>query len=111
MVRKAELEQLAMNDGSAPVDPHRFVAGLPDSGISSARAAEARAMPSHLRLGPDGPHCLHDRREPPIQLQEEQAIAVSELNPTAHLALKHHQLTSERGILSLENMRCWQTPR
>jgi hypothetical protein len=36
-------------------------------------------------------------------LEEEQAIAVRELDPTAHLALKHHQLTSERGILSLES--------
>ena len=32
----------------------------------------------------------------------EQAIAVCELDPTAHLALKHNQLASERGILSLE---------
>ena len=40
--------------------------------------------------------------ETTIQLQEEQAIAVGELDPTAHLALKHNQLTSERGILSLK---------
>ena len=59
-------------------------------------------MPSHQRLGPDGRHRLHDRWKPPIQLQEEQAIAVRELDPTAHLALKHNQLTSERGILSLK---------
>ena len=30
------------------------------------------------------------------------AIAVRELDPTAHLALKHDQLMSKRGILSLE---------
>jgi len=36
-------------------------------------------------------------------LQEEQAIAIRELDPTAHLALKHDQLTSERGILSLKS--------
>jgi hypothetical protein len=36
-------------------------------------------------------------------LEEEQAIAVRELDPTAHLALKHHQLPSERGILSLDS--------
>jgi hypothetical protein len=30
-------------------------------------------------------------------------IAVRELDPTAHLALKHHQLTSERGIPSLKS--------
>jgi hypothetical protein len=31
------------------------------------------------------------------------AIAVRELDPTTHQALKHNQLTSERGILSLES--------
>jgi hypothetical protein len=36
-------------------------------------------------------------------LEEEQAIAVRELDPTAHLALKHNQVTSERRILSLES--------
>jgi hypothetical protein len=41
--------------------------------------------------------------EPPIQLEEEQAIAVRELDPTTHLALKHNQLTSKRGILSLKS--------
>jgi hypothetical protein len=35
-------------------------------------------------------------------LEEEQAIAVRELDPTAHLALKHDQLMSKRSILSLE---------
>jgi hypothetical protein len=62
-----------------------------------------RAMPSHQRLGPDGRHCLHDRWKPPIQLEEEQAIAVRELDPTAHLSLKHDQLMSERSILSLKS--------
>src|ERR1700741_1373118 len=65
-------------------------------------AAETRTMPSHQRLGPDGRHCLHDRWKPPIQLEEEQAIAVRKLDPTAHLTLKRNQLTSERGILSLK---------
>src|SRR5262249_1244267 len=60
-------------------------------------------MPSHQRLGPDDHYCLHDRWKPPIQLEKEQAIAVRELDPTAHLALKHDQLTPERGILSLES--------
>ena len=36
------------------------------------------------------------------QLEEEQAISVREPNSTAHLALKHNQLTSQRGILSLK---------
>ena len=59
-------------------------------------------MPSHRRLGPDGRHCLHDRWKPPIQLKEEQAIGVGKLDPTAHLAMKHDQLMSERSILSLK---------
>jgi hypothetical protein len=36
-------------------------------------------------------------------LQEEQAITVRELDPTADLALKHDQLTSERSVLSLKS--------
>ena len=35
-------------------------------------------------------------------MDEEQLIAVRELDPAAHLALQHNQLTSERGILSLK---------
>jgi hypothetical protein len=41
--------------------------------------------------------------ETTIQLQEEQAITVRELDPTADLALKHDQLTSERSVLSLKS--------
>jgi hypothetical protein len=57
-------------------------------------------MPSHQRLGSDGRHHLHDRWKPSIQLQEEQPIAVRELDPAAHLALKHNQLTSQRTAQS-----------
>jgi hypothetical protein len=35
-------------------------------------------------------------------LKKEQAIGVGKLDPTAHLAMKHDQLTSERSILSLK---------
>ena len=41
--------------------------------------------------------------ETTIQLQEEQAITVRELDPTADLALKHDQLTSERSVLTLKS--------
>jgi hypothetical protein len=34
-------------------------------------------------------HRLHDRWKPPIQLEEEQAIAVPKLDPTTRLALQH----------------------
>ena len=53
----------------------------------------------------DRPHDrddLEERRKPTIQLDEEQAIAVRELDPTAHLTLKRDHPTSERGILSLK---------
>src|SRR5262249_5518690 len=114
--RKAELEQLAMNARRTPKHilrahasdqrPQPGIDWRPASqvpGFPTPIAAETRAMPAHQRLRPDDCHCLHDRWKPPIQLEEEQAIAVRELDPTAHLALKHHQLTSKRGILSLES--------
>jgi len=34
-----------------------------------------------------------------IKLDEEQAIAVRELDPTANLALQYNQLLPQRGIL------------
>ena len=42
---------------------------------------------------------VKDRWKPTIQLHKEQAIAVREGDATAHLALQHDQLMSERGIL------------
>jgi hypothetical protein len=36
-------------------------------------------------------------------LDEEQAIAISKVNTTTHLALQHNQLMSERGILRLKS--------
>jgi hypothetical protein len=38
------------------------------------------------------------------QLDEEQAITVRELDPTAHLALQHGQLMAEGGIRQLSNL-------
>jgi hypothetical protein len=49
-------------------------------------------MPSRKRLWPDDRHGLEDRRTPTMQLDEEQAIAVRELDPTAYFSLKHDQL-------------------
>src|SRR5262249_61804062 len=114
--RKAEPEQLALKSRRTP--KHILNAHLPDqcpqtridwwpasqvARFPTPIAAKARAMPSHQRLGPVGCHSLHDQWKPSIQLEEEQPIAVRELDPTAHLALQHDQLTSERGILSLES--------
>jgi hypothetical protein len=42
-------------------------------------------MPAHQGLGPDDQHGLEDRRTPTIKLDEEHAIAVRELDATAHL--------------------------
>jgi hypothetical protein len=48
--------------------------------------------PAHQRLGPKGRDGLEDWWKPTIQLNEEQAVAVRELDPTAYLSLKHDQL-------------------
>ena len=56
-------------------------------------------MPAHDGLGPDDRNGLEDRRKPTIQPDEEQAIAVGELDAAAHLALQHGQLISECRVL------------
>src|SRR4029077_11107936 len=62
-------------------------------------AAKTGTMPAHQGLGTDDRDGLEDRRKPAIQLDEEQAIAVRELDPTANLALQHGQLLPQRSIL------------
>src|SRR3981189_1479448 len=46
--------------------------------------AKAGPVPSHEGLGPDDRDDLQDRWKPSIQLDQEQAIAVGELDATAH---------------------------
>jgi hypothetical protein len=46
---------------------------------------------------------LEDRRAPTIKLDEEQAIAVRELDPTAHLALQYNKLLPQRGVLCFKS--------
>jgi hypothetical protein len=46
-------------------------------------------MPAHKGLWPDNHHGLEDRRTPTIKLDEQQAIAVRELDTTAYLAMQH----------------------
>ena len=55
-------------------------------------------MPAHKGLRPDDRHGLEHRRKPTIQQDKEQAIAVRELDATAHLALQHRQLMPQRGF-------------
>jgi hypothetical protein len=56
-------------------------------------------MPAHERLGTDHRDDLQHRRKPSIQLDEDQAIAVSKADTTRHLSPQHNQLISERGVL------------
>jgi hypothetical protein len=65
--------------------------------------AEAAAMPAHEGLGPDDSDGLEDRWKPSIQLDQEQAIAVREVDTTTHPPLHHDQLMSERRVLCLKS--------
>src|SRR5262245_17254018 len=95
--RKAELEQLTMNTrrtrkqvlNAHPPDQHPQI-------CSDLRP--------HEGLWPDDRHGLEDRRKPTIQLDEKQAIAVRELDATAHLALQEDQLMPEHGIFCLKSI-------
>ena len=59
-------------------------------------------MPTYESLGPDDRDGPEDRGEPSIQLDQEQAIPMRELDSTAHPTPQHNQLVSERGMLSLK---------
>jgi hypothetical protein len=60
-------------------------------------------MPTDRGLGPDDRHGLEDRRKPAIQLNEEQAIAVREVDATAPPALQDDQLLPEQSILCFKS--------
>ena len=109
---KAELEQLAMDARRTP--QRIFRAHLPDqcaqicgdlwpaskgAGFPPPVPTEAGPMPTHESLGPDDRDGPEDRWEPSIQLDQEQAIPIRELNATAHPPLQHNQLMSERRVL------------
>src|ERR1700704_1409440 len=69
------------------------------TGFPTPVPTEAAAVPAHEGLGPDDSDGLEDRWKPSIQLDQEQAIAVRELDTTTHLPLRHDQLISERRAL------------
>src|SRR5262245_21672390 len=109
---KAELEQFAMDARCAPQrvvhahsldqNPQVRVDGWPASArarFPTPVASKASSMPTHDRLRSDDRDCLQDRRKPPLQLDEEQAIGIRELNATSYLAPQHGHLMLERGIL------------
>jgi hypothetical protein len=60
-------------------------------------------MPSHQGLGPDDRDGLEDRWKPSIQLDQEQAISIRELDTTANPPLQNNQLISERSVLCLKS--------
>src|SRR5712691_12113786 len=109
---EAELEQLAMD---ARRTPQRIFRAHPtdqraqfriDLRSASKRAgfpppvpAKAGPMPTYESLGPDDRDGPEDRWEPSIQLDQEHAIPVREVNATAHPPLQHNQLMSERRVL------------
>src|SRR5207248_11653588 len=113
---KAEFEQLAMDTRRAPqwiVNAH-----LPDqraqvrvdlrsaskgAGFPSPISPEAGPMPAHQGLRPDDRDGLEDRWKPSIQHDQEQAIAIRELDTTTHPPLQHNQLMSECHILCLKS--------
>src|ERR1700736_140835 len=66
-------------------------------------AAKPGTMPTYHGLRPDDRDGLENRRAPAIKLDKEQAIAVRELDPTAHLALQYNQLLPQRGILCFKS--------
>ena len=73
------------------------------AGFPTPVPTEASSMPTHKGLGPDDRDGLEDRRKPSIQLDQEQAISVRELDTTAHPPLQHNQLMSERRVLGLKS--------
>jgi hypothetical protein len=60
-------------------------------------------MPTHEGLGTDDRDGLQDRWKPTIQLDQEQAIPIRELNATAHPPLQHNQLMTECRVLCLKS--------
>jgi hypothetical protein len=60
-------------------------------------------MPTHEGLRSDDRDGIEDRWKPSIQLDEEQAVSVAEVNATTRPPLQYDQLTSERHVLSLKS--------
>src|SRR5262245_36855320 len=86
---EAKLEQFAMDARRAPQQivhahpsdqrPHIRVDWRPASegaGFPSPVPAEAGTVPTHDGLWPDDSDCLQDRRNPSVQLDQEQAIGM-----------------------------------
>jgi len=102
---KAELEQFAMDARGAP---QRIVNAHPSDqrtqihvdlrpaskgpGLPTPVPAETGAMPPHKGLRSDDRDGIENRWKPSIQLDEEQAIPIRELDAAANFPPQHDQL-------------------
>src|SRR6266478_7619483 len=73
------------------------------AGFPTPVPAEAGPMPADESLGADDCYDLQDRWKPSIQLDQEQAIPVREVNTTTCLPPQHDKLISEGGILCFKS--------
>ena len=55
-------------------------------------------MPADESLGADNRDGIEDRWKPSIQLDQEQAIPVGEVNTTTHLPPQYDQLASQQRV-------------
>ena len=60
-------------------------------------------MPADEGLGADDRDRLEHRWKPSIQLDQEQAIRVREVNTTTHPPLQHDQLMSDHRVFCLKS--------
>jgi hypothetical protein len=60
-------------------------------------------LPTDKGLRSDDRDGRQDRWEPSIELDQEQAVLVREVNATVHLPPQHDQLTSKRRVLCLKS--------
>ena len=74
----------------------------PDWLAEEAVVAKASPMPTDERFELDDCDDLQDRREPSIQLDEEPAVGVCELNAAVQLAPQHDQLMAERRVVGFK---------
>src|SRR6266446_4758783 len=109
---EAELEQLAMDAWRVPQrifrahPPYQRAQIRGDlrpaskgAGFPTPVPAKAGPMPTDKGLRSDDRDGLQDRWEPSIQLDQEQAIPICELDATAHPPPQHNQLMSKRRVL------------
>src|SRR6266576_2485205 len=89
-------------------DQRAQVRGDPRSASKRARfptpvPAEAGSMPTDKGLRSDDRDGLQDRWKPSIQVDQEQAIPVREVDTTTRFPLQHDKLMSERRVLCLKS--------